>query len=272
MAISKREAERTRRPARSVDGDGAVARITRSPAGRAAPGVPPRPLTYVPGPIPAPGWHRLYRIPVVARFLARHFHRSYYYRMSDTILSTSWLGTPVLKCPLDLWVYQELITHLRPGLIVELGTYRGGSALFFAQLCELLGTGRVITIDAVPAPVPEHERITYLTGSTVSSRSLARVRAEAGGNGPVLVVLDSNHTRDHVLAELRLYADLVTVGSYLIVEDTNINGHPVLPRSGPGPTEAVEAFLREDDRFEIDRSREKHLLTMHPGGFLKRMS
>jgi cephalosporin hydroxylase len=228
--------------------------------------------SYTPGPIPPPGWHRLYRLPWVARLLARHFHRSYYYRMSDTILATSWLGTPVLKCPLDLWVYQELLAELRPAVIVELGTYRGGSALFFAQICELLEAGEVITIDAVPAPVPDHDRITYVTGSSVSLRSVARVRAAIDGRGPVMVVVDSNHTRDHVLAELRLYADLVTVGSYLVVEDTNINGHPVLPGNGPGPTEAVAAFLREDDRFEVDRSREKHLITMHPGGFLRRAS
>jgi cephalosporin hydroxylase len=269
MAISKPEAERARGRAHpGENGDGRVGPLTpyRTRAAVIAP------QSYVPGPIPAPGWHRIYRIPAVARFLARHFHRSYYYRMSDTILSTSWLGTPVLKCPLDLWVYQEMITELRPSLIVELGTYRGGSALFFAQLCDLVGTGSVITIDAVPARVPDHNRITYLTGSTVSAATLERVRAEVDGRGPVLVVLDSNHTRDHVLAELRLYADLVTVGSYLIVEDSNINGHPVLPGNGPGPTEAIETFLQEDHRFEIDRSREKHLLTMHPGGFLKRVT
>jgi cephalosporin hydroxylase len=227
--------------------------------------------SYAPAPIPPRGWHRLYRVPFVARFFSRHFHRTYYYGMSETILSTSWLGTPVLKCPLDLWVCQEIITEVRPSLIVEMGTYKGGSALFFAHLCELLGAGRVITVDRVPATVPEHERITYVRGSSVASESIARVSAEIDSRGPVLVVLDSHHSRDHVLTELRLYADLVTIGSYLIVEDTNVNGHPVLPRFGPGPTEAVEAFLREDDRFEVDRSRERFLVTMHPGGFLRRV-
>jgi cephalosporin hydroxylase len=254
MTITERKSEPSRRPARTAVAPEGVD------------------LTYVPGAIPPRGWHRLYRLPGVVRFLARHFHRSYYYRMSDTILRTSWLGTPVLKCPLDLWVEQEIIAEVRPSLIVELGTYRGGSALFFAQVCELLGTGKVITIDSVPAPVPEHERITYLTGSSVSLRLVERVRAEIDGTGPVLVILDSNHTRDHVLTELRLYAELVTIGSYLIVEDTNINGHPVRPGCGPGPTEAVEAFLHEDRRFVVDRSRERFLLTMHPGGFLRRVS
>ena len=210
-------------------------------------------------------------MPAVARFLARHFHRTYYYAMKQTILDTTWLGVPVLKSPLDLWVYQELITELRPGLIVEAGTYRGGSALFFAQLTELLGSGRVVTIDLVPAPVPEHERITYLIGSSVAPETLEQVRARVDPGRPVLVVLDSDHRRDHVLEELRCYADLVTPGSYLIVEDTNINGHPVLPKAGPGPMEAVQSFLQEDNRFEVDRSREKFLVTMHPRGFLQRV-
>jgi cephalosporin hydroxylase len=191
--------------------------------------------------------------------------------MPQTILETSWLGIPVLKCPLDLWVCQELVSELRPGLIIETGTYRGGSALFLAQLCDLLGKGRVVTIDRVPAPVPEHERITYMTGSSVAPDTLERVRAEVDGSEPVMVVLDSHHARDHVLQELTLYGDLVTVGSYLIVEDTNINGHPVLPQFGPGPTEAIQEFLSVDDRFEIDPYRERHLLTMHPGGFLRRV-
>jgi cephalosporin hydroxylase len=119
--------------------------------------------------------------------------------------------------------------------------------------------------------VPEHERITYLTGSSVAPAMLEQVGSHVTRHRPVLVVLDSNHTRDHVLEELRCYADLVTPGSYLIVEDTNINGHPVLPNAGPGPMEAVCAFVEEDRRFVIDRSREKFLVTMHPGGFLKRV-
>jgi len=82
------------------------------------------------------------------------------------------------------------------------------------------------------------------------------------------VILDSDHSRDHVLDELRLYAPLVTSGSYVIVEDTNINGHPVLPQFGPGPMEALDEFLRESDEFSIDDQREKFFLTFNPRGFL----
>jgi cephalosporin hydroxylase len=92
----------------------------------------------------------------------------------------------------------------------------------------------------------------------------------AGPEDRVLVILDSDHSRDHVLEEMRMYADLVTPDSYLIVEDTNVNGHPVFPEFGPGPMEAVDAFLAERSDFIIDRSREKLLMTFNPGGYLKK--
>jgi cephalosporin hydroxylase len=91
-----------------------------------------------------------------------------------------------------------------------------------------------------------------------------------GEDDSVLVILDSDHTKDHVLAEMRAYGPLVTRGSYLIVEDTNINGHPVLPDFGPGPWEAVEEFLQGNDQFQVDRSREKLLMTFNPMGYLRR--
>jgi cephalosporin hydroxylase len=227
--------------------------------------------TYAPAPVRPRGWHRVYRSRRLARFLARHFHRAYYYGMADTIMNTTWLGIPLLKCPLDLWMYQEIVSEVRPAAIVETGTYRGGSALYLANVCDAVGRGKVITVDCTPTAVPEHPRITYVTGSSVERQTINRVRAAIGLARPVLVVLDSNHRRDHVLAELRSYADLVSIGSYLIVEDTNVNGHPVHARFGPGPTEAIAAFLRDDERFEIDRTREKHLVTMQPGGFLRRI-
>jgi cephalosporin hydroxylase len=87
----------------------------------------------------------------------------------------------------------------------------------------------------------------------------------------VLVILDSDHSRDHVLAELRAYADLVTVGSYVVVEDTNVNGHPAYPEFGPGPMEAVDAFLAEDDRFEVDAGPGEVLHDLQPRGYLKKV-
>ncbi len=199
------------------------------------------------------------------------FHALYYDRRVQTWGETYWLGHHALKCPLDLWVYQEILHEVRPNLIIETGTYRGGSALFLASICELLGRGEVVTIDAATQKGrPRHKRIAYLTGSSTSEAMLRQVRRRARGKNRVLVLLDSGHSMEHVLAELRSYAPLVTPGSYLIVEDTNLNGHPVESDHGPGPAEAVATFLAENSAFARDESREKLLLTFNPGGYLKR--
>ena len=203
------------------------------------------------------------------------FHRLYYYAQlrGGTWADTRWLGTRLGKCPLDLFCYQELIFETRPELVIETGTFEGGSALYFATLFDLMGIGRVVTIDVQPREGrPEHERITYLTGSSTAPEILEQVRSLATDAGEVLVVLDSDHSRDHVLDELRAYGELVTIGGYMIVEDTNVNGHPVLPEFGPGPMEAVERFLAEDDRFAVDKSREKFLMTFNPSGYLRRVA
>ena len=208
-----------------------------------------------------------------SRRTASRFHRLYYEvgKRGGTWKDTRWLGVVAYKSPLDLWVYQEILHEVRPQLIVETGTAHGGSALYLASICDLLGDGEVVTIDVAEGERPAHPRISYLRGSSVSGDVVAAVRARAEGRSPVMVVLDSDHREDHVLGELRAYADLVTPGSYLIVEDTSVNGNPVEPAFGPGPMEAVRTFLREDRRFEVDRTREKLLMTFNPGGFLKRI-
>ena len=203
--------------------------------------------------------------------LVDQFHTLYYERREQTWGETYWLGHHVLKCPLDLWIYQEILYEARPQLIIETGTYLGGSALFLASICDLLGSGEVLTIDIDRRDDrPRHPRITYLNGSSTSPRTLNQVRQRANGASPILVILDSGHRRDHVLAELDAYAPLVTPGSYLIVEDTNLNGHPVEARHGPGPAEAVAAFLARNDAFMRDERREKLLLTFNPGGYLRK--
>ena len=196
----------------------------------------------------------------------------YYSSGETTWRSTTWLGVRTFKCPLDLWTYQELIHKLRPDLIVETGTANGGSAHFMATMCELVGSGEVVTIDIVKALVaPTHRRLRYIVGSSTASATVELVRGIARGKRVVMVVLDSDHHMDHVLEEMRLYGPLVTRGSYLVVEDTCLNGNPVERGYGPGPMEAVEAFLREDGRFEVDRGLERFMMTFNPRGFLRRM-
>jgi cephalosporin hydroxylase len=203
--------------------------------------------------------------------ITREFHRLYYNSGPRTWSNTYWLGTAAQKCPLDLWIYQELLHELRPAIIVETGTADGGSALFLASICDLLGHGSIVSVDVrAKAGRPEHDRITYLTGSSTAPEIRRQVEELVGDRAPVLVILDSDHARDHVLEELRIYAPLVTPGSYVIVEDTNVNGHPVSPEFGPGPMEAVGEFLREAHEFSVDRSQEKFFLTFNPGGYLRR--
>ncbi|MGH3941017.1 MAG: CmcI family methyltransferase [Pseudonocardiaceae bacterium] len=200
------------------------------------------------------------------------FHRLYYGLQEQTRENNSWLGVKVWKCPLDLWVYQELLYRVRPDLVIETGTYKGGSAYFMAGIFDLMDHGRVLTIDVdEDGSRPEHQRIEYVTGSSVDPAVLARVRKEAAGNETVMVILDSHHHRDHVLAELREYSGIVTPGSYLIVEDTNINGHPVRAEYGPGPREAIEIFLATTQDFAPDAACEKFLLTWNAGGYLRRV-
>ena len=201
----------------------------------------------------------------------QRFHRLYYESSWQTWKNTRWLSVKAYKTPLDLWIYQELIVSLRPQLIVETGTAAGGSALFLATVCDAVGSGEILSIDSEPrAGRPIHERVTYLTGSSTAPETLEAVTEHAKGKSPVMVILDSDHGRDHVLAELRDYADLVTPGSYLVVEDTNLNGHPVLPDFGPGPMEAVRDFLRERSDFKPDGEQEKLFLSFNPSGFLRR--
>jgi cephalosporin hydroxylase len=201
----------------------------------------------------------------------KSFHVLYHRRGDQTYNNTRWLGLEVQKNPFDLWVFQEILFETKPDVLVEAGTYKGGSALYFASLFDLMGRGRVVTIDIEDHPEKrQHARIAYLLGSSTSPGIVAKVKSLIQPGEKVMVVLDSDHHRDHVLNELRLYSPLVSAGQYLIVEDTHFNGHPILPRYGPGPLEAVHEFTAANRDFVPDRSREKFLFTFNPEGYLKR--
>jgi cephalosporin hydroxylase len=205
---------------------------------------------------------------------ADEFHRLFYetaYAKGDA-WNPKWMGVAALKCPFDLWVYQEILHDTRPDVILETGTARGGSALFLASMFDLMGAGEVISIDIVRRPEwPTHPRVTYVTGSSTSAPVLDEVRRRIAGKSRVMVILDSDHKKDHVLDELRAYAPLVSTGAYLIVEDTNINGRPVFPGFGPGPGEAVDEFLAATPAFVRDLERERFFVTFNPGGYLRRV-
>jgi cephalosporin hydroxylase len=192
--------------------------------------------------------------------------------------STSWLGVRTLKSVSDMWNYQEILAELKPRLVIEFGTAYGGSALFFASVLDGLGLDyRVLTVDTrrnrIDPQALDHPRIEVLTASSTDPATAARiVELEELLPGPVFAILDSDHSAAHVGSELSLITPLLAPGDYLVVEDSNLNGHPVMPGYGPGPYEAVEAFLADHPGAYLrDPAREaKFGFSFAPGGFLIR--
>jgi cephalosporin hydroxylase len=200
-----------------------------------------------------------------------------YYNRSDTWNANRWFGILTQQNPDDVWITQEIMTELKPDVMIETGTLNGGSAAMWATfLVQLNPEGRVISIDiqdnvtdAKELPIVK-ERVEYLIGSSTAPEIIEKVKERIRGKR-VLILLDSDHRRDHVLKELELYSQFIEKGGYLIVQDSNINGHPVFPHFGPGPYEAIEEFLKTNTDFEIDKTRERLMHTMHPNGYLKRV-
>jgi cephalosporin hydroxylase len=187
---------------------------------------------------------------------------------------TKWLGVPVWQNILDLWTIQETIAEVRPALLVETGTNRGGSALFYAHLMDLLNRGRVLTIDIERLHDLNHPRIEFLQGSSTDPVIVEQVLAAAeAADGPVMVILDSDHSQDHVARELELYGPMVTPGSFLLSQDGIIDQLRVFAGSRPGPLPANIEFLRQHLEFEHDHQRnDRFNVTHHPMGWLRRRS
>lgn len=197
----------------------------------------------------------------------------------------SWMGRPIIQLPQDMMAMQEIIWQVKPDLVIECGIAHGGSIIYYASLLELQGHGEVLGIDcdirshnreAIESH-PMSKRISMIEGSSVDLSVAEQVRSVAAGK-KVILVLDSNHTHDHVLQELRLYAPLVSVDSYCVVMDTVVEDMPsaFFPERpwGPGdnPKTAVWAYLQENNDFEIDyQMQNKLLLTVAPDGYLRRV-
>jgi cephalosporin hydroxylase len=220
--------------------------------------------------------HRLrraaYRGPV--RRLVNYLFLTDLIESTDDFSNVSWLGKPVWQDVMDLWTIQETIHELKPSLLVETGTNQGGSSWFYAQLFDLLDHGKVITSDIERMHDLHHPRVEYLIGSSTSPEIVDVVRTAAeAATGPVMVILDSDHSRDHVAAELEVYAPLVTPGSYLLVQDGSTDTLGIFRSGRPGPLPAIEDFLRRHPEFEIDQLRcNRFLITHHPNGWLRRQS
>lgn len=195
----------------------------------------------------------------------------------------NWLGIPIIQNPYDMVVMQELIFEIRPDVIIETGIAHGGSLIYYSSLLELLGKGKVIGIDIDIRPhnrklLEKHpliKRVTMLEGSSVDEKIVNKVKKYIKGNKKVLVILDSDHRKPHVLKELETFKNIVTKGSYIVVFDTFM---PFL-QGLKGSTEdfknnsamdAVELFLRKNKNFSIDKQWNKFFVSSCPNGFIKR--
>ena len=207
--------------------------------------------------------------------LVKEFIKSYY--SSGVHYRTQWLGVPTLENPCDMWSIQEIISEIKPDFIVETGTFKGGGALFYASILQIVNPkGKVITVD-IKSQMEQaakmdlfKDRVEFIEGSSISPEVIQKIAERIKGS-KVMVTLDSDHHMAHVLRELELYSGFVSPGSYLIVQDTSHNGDLLPATYGKGPKEAMDQFLKTNDNFVSDRSREKFLLTFHPRGYLKRI-
>ncbi len=200
----------------------------------------------------------------------------------------SWLGRPIIQFPQDIIGFQEVIWKIKPDLIIETGVARGGSLIFLASILELIGKGNVLGVEIelrrhnenAIKKHPMYKRIKILKGSSTDPKIFEKVKEIAKNNKKILVILDSDHTKNHVLKELNLYSQFVSKDNYIIVCDTIIHDFPKKWFYSHGinrpwnksnnPKTAVWKFLKQNNRFKIDKSIENKLLvTTSPDGFLK---
>jgi len=210
------------------------------------------------------------------RFLAPSVHGLFYrdlIKKTDDFVSTRWMGHTMMQNPLDAWVLQETLAELKPELLIESGTHKGGSSLFYAHLFDILDHGEVITIDVQKMHELSHSRVSYLLGSSIDPDIVEQVRqAAAACTGPVMVILDSAHSEAHVLRELECYAPMVTVGSWCVVQDAVIDTMWMFRDWRPGPLGAIKRFMAGNTEFELDEEHEhRYLVTNSVKGWLKRV-
>jgi cephalosporin hydroxylase len=209
--------------------------------------------------------------------LAKRYYHLWYYN-TGVWQQTTWMGVQTYKSPMDMWNYQEILVSLRPSVIIEFGTWHGGSALFFSSVMQQIDRPYVVvSVDITASRISERTKsdpnIRLLTMSSASPevrQSVKTLRQEYPG--PAFAILDSDHSKQHVLAEMVNLRDILVAGDYLVVEDSNINGHPVAKSFGPGPYEAIQEYFRmfpQDYEHDFERER-KFGFSFAPNGFLRK--
>jgi cephalosporin hydroxylase len=218
-----------------------------------------------------------YRFNPIYAAAKRYYHLWYY--NSRVWEQTTWMGVHTLKSPMDMWNYQEILASLRPSIIIEFGTNQGGSALFFSSVMQQIGRPYVIlSVDIAASVISDRTKSDPNIRLLTTSSSSPEVRSTIQGlrrdfHGPAFAILDSDHSKQHVLAEMMNLRDVLVAGDYLVVEDSNINGHPVKRSFGPGPYEAIQEYFRmfpKDYEHDSDRER-KFGFSFAPNGFLRRL-
>ena len=202
----------------------------------------------------------------------------WYLYHQETIVAKKcyWMGVRALKNPCDAWIYQEILYEVKPDVVVELGSKEGGSTLYFAHLLDLMGKGTVISVDIDRSKYNiTHDRIIEVTGDTAAPETVDEVYRLCR-NKSVLVVHDADHRTANVLKDMQLYSPLVSINSYLIVEDgmMDLFRPSILKGTGSfeyGPLFAIDAFLRDNPNFVVDAERERYIITYNPKGFLRRI-
>jgi cephalosporin hydroxylase len=208
------------------------------------------------------------------------FLRDYlqWYYNSNIWTTTTFLGVNCFKSVSDMWNYQEILYSLRPSLVVEGGTASGGSTLYFSFILRSINPhSKILSIDIdhsnVPEMVKNEKHIELLNCKFTNKKVISRIKElREVFQGPIFVILDDDHTKENVLAEMKILRNILVKGDYLVIEDGIVNGHPVLPEWGEGPLEAIEDyFKRYPHDYTIDSSREhKFGFTFAPKGFLVR--
>jgi cephalosporin hydroxylase len=208
--------------------------------------------------------------------IGEEYHKWYF--GSLTWYTTTWMGVQCLKSPADMWNYQEILHELQPSLLIEFGSLAGGSALYFANVLRQIGNPfRVLSVDVSHKQLRDRAKqdsdVKFVESSSAAPEVADLIRAERQQfPGPVFAILDSDHSCQHVLAEMELLRTVLTTGDYLVVEDSCVNGHPIIPGFGPGPYEAIEAYeAKHPDDYTHDSEREaKFGFTFATNGFLRR--